>query len=110
MTGRKVLIPIGGVRLAGDLTMPPDAGGLVIFAHGSGSSRHSPRNKAVAQRFNQAGLGTLLFDLLTSDEESAEARTRHFRFDIDLLAERLIRATHWISDEGISKDVNLGYF
>ncbi len=84
-----VSIPVGEVRLAGDLTVPSPATGLVIFAHGSGSSRHSPRNVAVAEALNVRGLATLLFDLLTSGEERRDAVDRSLRFDIGLLAGRL---------------------
>src|SRR5205823_2788068 len=83
---RPVRVAAGGVTLQGDLTVPPDARGVVLFAHGSGSSRHSPRNRFVAGQLQAAGLATLLADLLTAEEEAAEARTRHLRFDIDLLA------------------------
>lgn len=92
-----ITIPAAGVELAGDLVAPPDAAGLVIFAHGSGSSRHSPRNRFVAEVLNEAGLATLLFDLLTESEEIAEARTRHLRFDIELLSARLIAAVEWMA-------------
>ncbi len=92
-----VTIPAAGVELAGDLIAPPDAAGLVIFAHGSGSSRHSPRNRFVAGILNEAGLATLLFDLLTEAEEIAEARTRHLRFDIELLSARLIATVEWMA-------------
>src|SRR3954470_5484937 len=79
-------IRAAGVDLDGDLTLPAHAGGMVLFAHGSGSSRHSPRNRAVAEALNQRGLATLLVDLLTADEDQIDARTRHLRFDIGLLA------------------------
>lgn len=86
-------IPLGDVVLEGDLTVPEGAGRMVIFAHGSGSSRKSPRNRLVAGMLNDAGIATLLFDLLTADEEVIDQRTRHLRFDIGLLAERLAGAT-----------------
>ena len=86
---RPVRLQADGVTLDGDLTMPAGARGVVLFAHGSGSSRHSPRNRYVARVLREAGLGTLLVDLLTRDEERAEARTGHLRFDIPLLARRL---------------------
>jgi pimeloyl-ACP methyl ester carboxylesterase len=82
----------------------------VLFAHGSGSSRHSPRNQYVAGVLRKAGLGTLLFDLLTAEEEQAEMATRHLRFDIPLLAERLVAATEWVRDRGTTRDINVGYF
>src|SRR3989441_8170002 len=92
-------IPSGTVTLQGELLVPPGAKGIVLFAHGSGSSRHSPRNQQVARGLRQARLGTLLFDLLTSEEEEADMRTRHLRFDIELLAGRLVDATNWISNQ-----------
>ncbi len=91
-----VSIPAGEVSLEGDLTVPEGASGIVLFAHGSGSSRHSPRNRQVARALNEAGLATLLMDLLTEDEEIREARTRHLRFDIDMLASRLVSAVDWL--------------
>ena len=103
-----VLIRSGTVQLRGDLCIPADTKGVVLFAHGSGSSRHSPRNQFVARIIRQAGVGTLLFDLLTREEESIDIRTRHLRFDIALLAERLIDATHWIKGE--FDLLRIGYF
>jgi len=105
---KDVLIRSGGVQLHGDMIIPTDATGVVLFAHGSGSSRHSPRNQLVARTIRQAGVGTLLFDLLTPEEESIDRRTRHLRFDIGLLAERLIDATHWIKGE--FNFLSVGYF
>src|SRR3989442_152119 len=87
-----VAIRVGSVSLAGTLTVPEGAGGLVVFAHGSGSGRHSVRNVSVAQALNKAGLGTLLFDLLTVEEEQDRANV----FDVDLLAGRLTEATRWL--------------
>jgi len=87
-----VHIPAGNVAVEADLTLPPHAKGVVLFAHGSGSSRHSPRNRFVASTLNQAGLATLLADLLTRDEERIDDRTAHLRFDIPFLAQRLIYA------------------
>ncbi len=110
MSAQEVTIPIKGLQLAGELALPPKALGVVLFAHGSGSSRHSPRNQSVARVLRHAGLGTLLFDLLTPEEERAEAATRHLRFDIAMLAERLVQATRWTIDEGIERDLNMGYF
>ena len=92
-----VRITAGPVVLEGNLGLPPGVCGVVLFAHGSGSSRHSPRNRAVAEALRKAGLGTLLLDLLTLDEEEADAATGHLRFDIGLLAERLIGATDWLT-------------
>jgi len=97
-----------GVRLSGDLIVPEDAQAVVLFAHGSGSSRHSPRNKFVARTFRAAGVGTVLFDLLTREEEAVDLHTAHLRFDIGLLAERLIGATEWIKRE--LDFFRIGYF
>ena len=110
IAAKEISIPLKDVTLGGAMAMPPEALGLVIFAHGSGSSRHSPRNQFVARQIQNASMGTLLFDLLTAEEEQSEARTRHLRFDIQLLAERLIAVTRWVLDEGTSKDVCIGYF
>ncbi len=110
MASRAVHIRLGPVTLNGDLEIPSRPLGLVLFAHGSGSSRHSPRNQLVARVLRQAKVGTLLFDLLTLDEERAEATTGHLRFDIGLLSERLIGATKWAHDEASSRDFNIGYF
>ncbi|MQA86764.1 MAG: hypothetical protein GEV03_19575 [Streptosporangiales bacterium] len=96
---RAVRVRAGSTVLDGDLTVPGDARGLVIFAHGSGSSRHSPRNREVASVLQDAGFATLLFDLLTTGEEEADARTGHLRFDIDLLAERLASVVDWSRGE-----------
>jgi putative phosphoribosyl transferase len=92
-----VRITVGGVALVGDLAQPAD-GGIVLFAHGSGSSRHSPRNRRVAQQLQQAGLGTLLMDLLTAEEEQVDLRSRELRFNIGLLARRLVGAVDWLAD------------
>jgi len=86
------------VILNGDLITPADAAGVVVFAHGSGSSRHSPRNRMVATRLQEAGYGTLLMDLLTAEEDEIDSRTRQFRFDIPRLASRLTGAIQWLSD------------
>ena len=94
-----VQIRSGAVMLQGDLIIPSGAQGVVLFAHGSGSSRHSPRNQFVARTIREAGVGTLLFDLLTPVEEAIDARTGRLRFDIGLLAARLIDATYWIKGE-----------
>jgi len=110
MKTRELTIPLSNVKLEGELFLPDDAAGLVIFAHGSGSSRHSPRNQFVAGRLRRAGLGTLLFDLLTVEEEQAEAYTRHLRFNIPFLAERLSAATRWVLDQATTRDVAAGYF
>lgn len=96
---QSVQIPSGGARLEGELSIPHQASGLVLFAHGSGSSRHSPRNQYVARVIREAGIGTLLFDLLTAEEESVDIYTRHLRFDISLLADRLADAVRWLESE-----------
>jgi dienelactone hydrolase len=96
--------------LEGNLAIPENPRALVLFAHGSGSSRHSPRNRFVAEVLQDAGLATLLFDLLTVDEEEIDATTAHLRFDISLLAERLIRATQWAVGNASTKDLRVGYF
>src|SRR6266436_7778830 len=105
---RDVQIRSGTVSLQGELTIPGGAKGVVLFAHGSGSSRHSPRNQFVARTIREAGVGTLLFDLLTSEEEAIDTRTRHLRFDIGLLAQRLVAASHWIKGE--FDYLSVGYF
>ncbi|HTS48917.1 MAG TPA: dienelactone hydrolase family protein [Bryobacteraceae bacterium] len=105
---RKVVIP--PIGLHGDLVIPANAAAVVAFAHGSGSSRHSPRNQYVARVFEQGGLATLLFDLLTSDEERIDARTAHLRFDIALLARRLVAATAWLKRDADTRDLLVGYF
>lgn len=107
---RTVAIPIGLDKIHGDLVVPQDACGIVIFAHGSGSSRFSPRNKYVAQVLNDGGIATLLIDLLTPDEEAADARTSHLRFDIPLLSDRLLSTTHWLGQYEDLYAVPLGYF
>ena len=110
MAGTEIRIPLGQINLGGELHLPARASGLVLFAHGSGSSRHSPRNQYVARVLREAGVGTLLFDLLTSDEEQAEAQTRHLRFNISLLSERLVGATRWALDHAATRDLPAGYF
>jgi putative phosphoribosyl transferase len=103
-------IPIQGGAIAGDLTTFPDARGCVIFAHGSGSSRHSPRNKYVAGVLNRGGLATLLVDLLTPGEEAVDNRTTQHRFDIVLLANRLVSATDWLHQHSAVSTLPIGYF
>src|SRR5207244_9068630 len=95
----EVRIPAGRATMDGNLTIVDQAVALVLFAHGSGSSRHSPRNQFVARRLNDAGLATLLFDLLTSEEEAVDLYTREHRFNIGLLAERLLYATRWAHEQ-----------
>src|SRR6058998_3319603 len=106
----EVRIPAGRAMLDGNLTIIAQAKGLVLFAHGSGSSRHSPRNQFVARTLNEAGLATLLFDLLTPEEESVDLYTREHRFDIGLLAERLVWATKWAKEQNETRDLLIGYF
>jgi len=106
----EIHIPAGRVRLAGNLTVVDEATALVLFAHGSGSSRHSPRNQFVARKLNDAGLATLLFDLLTPEEELVDMRTAKLRFDIELLTERLVHATKWAKQQKQTRDLPLGYF
>jgi putative phosphoribosyl transferase len=107
---REVRVPAGSETLEGNLGVPEGARGVVLFAHGSGSGRHSPRNRYVAQELRQAGLATLLIDLLTPEEEEIDLRTRHLRFDIGLLAERLISATDWLKRESDTRNLHVGYF
>jgi dienelactone hydrolase len=106
----EVQIQAGHAVLSGNLTIPQNAGALVLFAHGSGSSRHSPRNQFVARTLNDAGLGTLLFDLLTPDEEAIDMRTREHRFNIGLLAQRLLHATRWVKQQKQTRDLRVGFF
>ena len=96
--------------LAGNLNIPVNATALVLFAHGSGSSRHSPRNQFVARTLNDTGLATLLFDLLTPEEELVDTRTAELRFDIDLLAKRLVHATKWAKGQEQTRDFGIVYF
>ena len=103
-------IPIDRVVLNGDLAMPENAQGVVVFAHGSGSSRHSPRNRYVARVLQDAGFATLLMDLLTREEEVLDERTAALRFDIDLLARRLMGATWWLQDQSATAKLPIGYF
>jgi dienelactone hydrolase len=105
-TESRVTVPTDGVRLDGELLVPADATGLVVFAHGSGSSRKSPRNTFVAEVLRRHGLGTLLFDLLTEREDA----TYETRFDVDLLTERLLAATDWLSERADTRDLIVGYF
>src|SRR5437764_9298046 len=105
-----VRIPAGQASLEGELIVPAGATGLVLFAHGSGSSRHSPRNQYVARVIREAGVATLLFDLLTRDEEAVDLATRHLRFDISLLTTRLVEATVWAQRQGETRALRAGYF
>ncbi len=105
-----VRIPSGSVMLNGDLAMPPHARGLVLFAHGSGSSRHSSRNRYVASALHEDRIGTLLMDLLTPEEEQVDLYTRHLRFDIDLLARRLESALEWLAAQAETAGLPTGLF
>lgn len=96
--------------IEGELHIPPDALGVVLFAHGSGSSRFSPRNQAVAKELRKNKLATLLIDLLTAEEDLIDQQTRALRFDIKLLSERLLKVTEWISKESSTHDMKIGYF
>jgi len=105
-----VRITVNGVALDGDLARPSGTGGIVLFAHGSGSSRHSPRNRQVAEHLQRAGLGTLLLDLLTPDEEQLDLRSRELRFDIGLLARRLVGAIDWLTAHLGGGQLRVGLF
>jgi putative phosphoribosyl transferase len=107
---RLVRVAAGEVTIEGNLSLPERARGVVLFAHGSGSSRYSPRNRYVARLLNEAKLATLLIDLLTSDEEAIDLQTAHLRFDIGLLAERLVGATDWLTQYPDTRDLRVGYF
>jgi putative phosphoribosyl transferase len=110
ITPQPVRLEVADVVLNGDLSLPADARGLVIFAHGSGSSRHSPRNRAVATALQHGRLGTLLLDLLTAEEDRADAVTAEFRFDIALLADRLVGAIDWAQAHPQTSPLRLGLF
>ena len=107
---REVRIAAGDAYLEGTLALPKGATGVVLFAHGSGSSRHSPRNLLVADAIVKAGIGTFLFDLLTAEEGAADALTGHLRFNIGLLATRLEQATRWLTAQPESRGLRVGYF
>ncbi len=109
-SSNEIRIPINSITLEGNLTIPEGAKGIVVFAHGSGSSRFSSRNRYVAQELQKEGLGTLLFDLLTAEEERIDMVTAHLRFDIDLLATRLVEVTNWLLNNPDTKKLNIGYF
>lgn len=98
------------VNLNGILSIPDDATGIILFAHGSGSSRHSPRNQYVAETLNEAGFATLLFDLLTEVEEAIDNRTRSYRFDISLLAKRVMGVIDWLREQAVTKELSIGLF
>ena len=103
-------VPIPPAGLEGDLSIPPRATGIVVFAHGSGSSRLSPRNRLVAERLQDGEVATLLFDLLTREEEIRDSRTGELRFNIDFLARRLLEATEWLKTDHETRDLLVGYF
>jgi putative phosphoribosyl transferase len=110
VANRPVRVTAGRVVLEGDLGVPDGAPGVVLFAHGSGSGRHSPRNHLVASRLQEAGLGTLLVDLLSEKEEEADRYTGHLRFDVGLLADRLVGATDWLTRDARTAGRAIGYF
>ena len=105
-----VMVPVGDVRLAGDLSVPTAATGLVVFAHGSGSGRFSPRNRAVADALVQAGLATLLMDLLTPEEEAEDLRSARLRFDVQLLGDRVISTIDWLASDPNAGQLPVGCF
>lgn len=107
---KEVEIKTGKITLKGNLNIPKNAKGIVIFAHGSGSSRFSPRNQSVAEELNNAGFATLLMDLLTEDEEIIDEQTAELRFNIPMLAERVVVATKWLKQNKDTKELKLGYF
>ncbi|HWX97986.1 MAG TPA: alpha/beta family hydrolase [Solirubrobacteraceae bacterium] len=107
---RPVMLPLDELRLAGELSVPPAARGLVVFAHGSGSGRFSPRNRAVAEVLVEAGLATLLMDLLTREEEAEDQRTARLRFDVQLLGDRVIGTIDWLSREPDVGELSVGCF
>src|SRR5215213_5403153 len=110
MEEREIRLPAGAATLKGNLGIPEDARGVVLFAHGSGSGRHSPRNRYVAEVLRDAWPATLLVDLLTPEEEEVDLRTRRLRFDIELLANRLVDATGWLAQESDTQNLRVGYF
>jgi hypothetical protein len=105
-----VKIRSGRVQLDGEVKVPEGATGIVLFAHGSGSSRHSPRNQYVAQVIREAGVGTLLFDLLTKEEEAIDAYTGELRFNIEFLARKLVDATNWVISQPATQHLRIEYF
>jgi putative phosphoribosyl transferase len=105
---RSVIVQTGAVDVEGFLTLPEGATAIVLFVHGSGSSRHSPRNQAVAEEFNEFGLGTLLFDLLTESEEKEDLKTKDLRFNIPLLAERVVGAVKWLDRNPETRLLKMG--
>ena len=110
MVRHEVSIPAGSVTLRGTLELPDDPAGVVLFAHGSGSSRNSPRDRQLAAALQQGGFGTLLFDLLTVEEETADRDTGHLRFNVLLFAQRLVEATEWAAHHRDTRAMPIGYF
>jgi putative phosphoribosyl transferase len=109
-TTSEMAVKIPPLGLNADLALPPRTAGIVVFAHGSGSSRHSPRNRSVAGVLHEGGFGTLLLDLLTEAEEEVDLQTRHLRFDIGLLAGRLLEATDWLRRDSVTSRLPIAYF
>src|SRR5262249_16132216 len=107
---RSIYIPVDGGEIQGDLNVPDHSAAIVIFAHGSGSSRHSPRNKFVAQELNDAGIATFLIDLLTPHEEAIDLETGDLRFDVNFLANRLLATTNWLRTQLATQNLHIGYF
>ncbi|MFP3895998.1 MAG: dienelactone hydrolase family protein [Anaerolineales bacterium] len=108
--GKLVHVPTDGATVEANLSIPDGAEGIVLFAHGTGSSRHSPRNNFVADELRDGGLATLLIDLMTPEEKDLDRRTRQVRFDIDRLARRVVGATDWLLEQEETQNLNLGYF
>ena len=107
---RTVRVQINSIELEGNLVVPDGVSGVVLFAHGSGSGRHSPRNRYVAGVLNEGGIATLLIDLLTGDEEQIDLQTRHLRFDIPMLADRLVGAIDWLRTNEATRALPVGLF
>ena len=107
---RPIYIQVDDSEIQGDLNLPEHSTALVVFAHGSGSSRHSPRNKFVAEVLNEGSIATLLIDLLTPEEEVVDMETRHLRFNIQLLASRLSSITNWMRTQSATERLHIGYF
>ena len=110
MKHQEIIIPVATSRIKGDLALIPNSTSLVIFAHGSGSSRLSPRNQFVADILHESHISTFLFDLLTEQEENIDQYTRQYRFDIPLLADRLVLVTQWVKNNKKTASIKLGYF
>ena len=110
MRKEEVSVPVGKSTIEGNLTIPSGADSIVLFAHGSGSGRFSTRNQYVARVLNESGIGTFLVDLLTKEEEEADTETGEYRFNINLLAERLVATTEWLKKNPATKSLAVGYF